>query len=236
MKRFIHTKFLWLFWLDLLIHCVFQHYQLIYVAITKPLLVPLLMTFLFLNDEYIGSPVGKVIFYLGLFLAFFGDILLILINDTFFLSGMIAFMLMNICYSISLTYIQPVQLKRWLPLSVTGILLAAVAYIFHSRMKSELGEYAMPINIYMVTVAVMVLLAVNVVFNKEKRKIALQFLIPGVLIFLLENILVAINKFHFDHQKDIFALVMLLYGLAQFLMVMGFSKIYLRVKSIPIPE
>lgn len=236
MKRFIHTKFLWLFWLDLLIHCVFQHYQLIYVAITKPLLVPLLMTFLFLNDEYIGSPVGKVIFYLGLFLAFFGDILLILINDTFFLSGMIAFMLMNICYSISLTYIQPVQLKRWLPLSVTGILLAGVAYVFHSMMKAELGEYAMPINLYMVTVAVMVLLAVNVVFNKEKRKIALQFLIPGVLIFLLENILVAINKFHFDHQKDIFALVMLLYGIAQFLMVMGFSKIYLRVRSIPIPE
>lgn len=58
MKRFIHTQFLWLFWLDLLIHCVFQHYQLIYVAITKPLLVPLLMTFLFLNDEYIGARLG----------------------------------------------------------------------------------------------------------------------------------------------------------------------------------
>ncbi|MDE3253046.1 MAG: lysoplasmalogenase [Bacteroidota bacterium] len=236
MKRFIHTKFLWLFWLDLLIHCVFQHYQLIYVAITKPLLVPLLMTFLFLNDEYIGSPVGKVLFYIGLFLAFFGDILLILINDTFFLSGMIAFMLMNVSYSISLTYIQPLQLKRWLPLSLTALVLALVAYTFHQMMKDELGQYAMPVNLYMVTVAIMVLLAVNVVFNKEKRKIALQYLIPGVLIFLVENVLVAVNKFHFDHQKDIFALVMFLYGLAQFLLVMGFAKIYLKVRSFPVPE
>lgn len=236
MKRFKHTKILWLFWLDLLIHCVFQHYQLMYVAITKPLLVPLLMTFLFLNDDYIGSPTGKVIFYIGLFLAFFGDILLILINDTFFLSGMIAFMLMNVSYSISLTYIQPLQLKRWLPLSCTGIFLALLAFVFHALMKDEMGQYAMPVNLYMITVIIMILLAVNVVFNEEKKKIALQYLIPGVLIYLLENVLVAVNKFHFDHQKDIFTLVMLLYGLAQYLLVMGFAKIYLKVRSIPIPE
>lgn len=177
-----------------------------------------------------------MIFYIGLFLTFFGDILLILLNDLFFLSGMIAFMLMNVCYSISLTYIQPLQLKRWLPLSITTLVLVLAAYVFHHIMKDELGQYAMPVNFYMVTVSIMVILAVNVAFNNEKKKIALRYLIPGVLIFLLENMLVAINKFHFDHQKDIFALVMFLYGLARFLLVMGFAKIFLKVRSFPVPE
>ncbi len=236
MRKFVYKKVLWFFWIDLLIHCILQHYHLIYVAVTKPLLVPLLMTYLFLNDEYIGSPAGKVIFYIGLFMAFFGDILLIIINDTFFLSGMIAFMLMNICYSISFLFIEPLHLKRWLPLSITAILLALCAYVFYYFMDDEMGVYSRPIIGYMVTVGIMVLFAINLAYNAELRKIALRYLIPGVLIFLLENVLVAVNKFHFDHQKDLFAFIMLLYGIAQYLLVIGFSKIYLKTRSIPIPE
>ncbi len=58
------------------------------------------LLYLLLTDKNIGKPTGKLFFDKGLTLAFFGDVFFITINDTFFLTGMIACMLMNIFYSI----------------------------------------------------------------------------------------------------------------------------------------
>ena len=72
------------------------------IVITESLLVPVLLLYVLLHDNNIGSPAGKFIFYIGLILAFFGDVLQVVINNqTFFSGSLVAFMLMNICYSIS---------------------------------------------------------------------------------------------------------------------------------------
>ena len=227
MQAFFEKRTLTIFWFVLLLHCVFQYWQLPYVAITKPMLTPLLFFHLLLQDNNIGYPKGKFIYYVGLILAFFGDVMLILINDTFFLSGMIAFMLMNLLYSFSFLQMNRLSKSSILPLSITLAFLAFIAHAFYRFLEADMGRYKIPVLAYMVTIAVMVAFAVNVAGNMRYRRAAISYLIPGVLVFLVENVLVAANKFHYDRDKDIFVVVMLTYGLAQYLIVKGMQKIYL---------
>ncbi len=226
METFLKKRTLTIYWLVLLIHCIFQYYQLPYVAVTKPMLVPLLFLNILLRDTDIGKPTGKFIFYIGLILAFFGDVLLIFINDTFFLSGMIAFMLMNLFYSTSFLLMHPLKIKNSPILLLTAAFLGFIGYAFFRFLGDNMGDYRLPIIAYMVTVSIMVVLAVNVATNARLKKAATTYLIPGVFIFLIENVLVAANKFQYDCDKDIFIAVMFTYGLAQYLMVQGNDKVY----------
>jgi uncharacterized membrane protein YhhN len=227
MQAFFEKRTLTIFWCILLLHCVFQYLQLPYVAVTKPMLTPLLILHLLLHDNNIGYPKGKFIYYVGLILAFFGDVMLILINDTFFLSGMIAFMLMNLLFSFSFLQMNRISKNSLLPMSITLAFLAFIAHAFYRFLEADMGGYKIPVLVYMFTIAIMVAFAVNVAGNIRYRRAAISYLIPGVLVFLVENVLVAANKFHYDRDKDIFVIVMLTYGLAQYLIVKGMQKVYL---------
>lgn len=226
MQTQLNKRILWLYWLVLLVHLVFQYYTLSYRAITKPLLVPLLLTFLLLNDGNIGKPAGKAIFYIGLFLAFFGDVLLILINDTFFLAGMIAFMLMNIFYSTSFLHLESLKWKRSAPFFITVILLSIIAFCMYRFLAEGMGDYRMPVMIYLFSLIFMVACAMNIIGNPQHRQLALRFLIPGAVIFMIENILVAYNLFHWEANKDVYIIIMATYGTAQYLIVMGMSRAF----------
>ena len=226
MQEFLNKRILLVYWIVLLAHCVFQYFVLPYRAVSKPLLVPLLLTYLLLKDGHIGKPSGKAIFYIGLFLAFFGDVLLILINDTFFIAGMMAFMLMNIFYSISFLHLAALRLRTSLPFfaAVTG--LSALAVWIYGMLAEGMGDYRMPVMVYLFSLIFMVGFAVNIAGNKTYRHTALHFFIPGALIFMIENILVAFNLFHLDRNKDVYILIMLTYGVAQYLIVRGMREAY----------
>jgi len=226
MQKFLTKRILTFYWIVLLVHCVFQFYVLPYRAVTKPLLVPLLLTYLLLQDGNIGKPLGKSMFYIGLFLAFFGDVLLIIINDTFLLSGMIAFMLMNIFYSISFLSLNKLRAQNILSFLLTVIILLFIGFAIYRFLGDEMGDYRMPIMIYLFTLSPMIAFAVNVVWNKQHKKVALTYLVPGALIFMIENILIAFNWFHWGGDKNVYVLVMITYGTAQYLMVKGILKVY----------
>jgi len=226
MEEFLHKRILTIYWIVLLVHCVFQYFVSPYRAITKPMLVPLLLTYLLLKDGNIGKPAGKSMFYIGLFLAFFGDVLLIIINDTFLLSGMIAFMLMNIFYSVSFLYLNKIRFRKILPFVLSLILLSIIAMGIYGFLKNEMGDYRMPVMIYLFTICFMIATAVNVVSDEQYKKIAYTYLVPGALIFMIENILIAFNWFHWGGDKNIYIAVMFTYGSAQYLMVKGILKAY----------
>jgi uncharacterized membrane protein YhhN len=227
MLAFMQKKVLYLFWMVLLCHCLFQYLKLPYVAVTKPLLVPLLLAYLLSKDEDIGLVAGKFIFYVGMFLALFGDVLLISINDTFFMSGMIAFMLMNIAYSITFFLLEKPQFKRSLPVAVSAAVLIFIAYKFYHFLSGELARYRLTVLIYTCTVLLMSLAAITAATGKKHGRMALKYFVSGALVFLAENILVGLNRFHWDSNKDVYVLVMVTYGLAQYLFVKGIAKTYL---------
>lgn len=234
MEYKLKHQVLTIYWMVLLLHCVFQYYELWLRAITKPLLLPLLLIYLIQDDAYIGRPIGKFIFYIGMFLAFFGDVLLILINDTFFLSGMIAFMLMNLCYTFCFVTLHSLRFRSLLPIMGTILLLFILENRFMDFLGNRLGNYRIPIMVYMISLSLMICAAVNMAGNPGIRKTALRFFIPGTVIFLLENALLAFNLFHFNRNKDLFIAVMLSYGLAQLLIVKGIHKVFLRNSASPV--
>ena len=223
MEKFFHKQILTIYWVVLMLSSVFLYFDLPYITITESLLVPLLLVFVLLHDNNIGRPAGKFIFYIGLILAFFGDVLQVVINnEIFFLSSLVAFMLMNICYSISFW-----SLNKPGSVFLSGILLLYVTgYVFIFFFGNEMGAYKMPVILYTCTLCAMIALAANVMSNKQHRKIAITYLLPGSIIFLIQNAILAMNLFHFGGQNRGYVFSIIPYGIAQYLMVKGMVKVY----------
>lgn len=217
-----------MYWLALLLSAVFLYFAPKYTVFTEPLLVPLLLVHLFLRDNNIGRPFGKLIFFIGLFLAFLGDVLQIVINnEIFFISSLVAFMLMNTCYSISFFRMNKHMFANpWIFL-FCSLLLAVIARWFINFLGDErLGDYKLPLILYIFTLVLMISLAVNLVNSKTYKKIALTWLIPGAVIFMIQNMLLATNLFHFGGQHSLYVFTIIPYGVAQYLIVKGMQKVY----------
>lgn len=234
MTDFFARRTLTIYWIVAVIHCLFQYLQLPFVAVTKPMLIPLLFVYILVQDTDISKPTGKFIYYIGLILAFFGDVLLIIINDTFFLSGMIAYMLANLLFSISFLYLNRINLRSILPVGLTIGFLVFIGNAFYRFLQDDMGVYTYPILVYMVIISIMISCAVNAAGNYRFRRPVITYIVPGVIVFLFENILVALNKFHYERDKNIFVLVMFTYCLAQYLILKGMSVIYHTDKKHPI--
>ncbi|MBV9987377.1 MAG: lysoplasmalogenase [Chitinophagaceae bacterium] len=225
---FLQRRILFIYWLVLFVHCCFIKLGWPYIAITKPMFVPLLLAYLLVRDNHIGRTPGKFIFYVGLFLALFGDILMISVNNTFFLSGMIIFMIMNLCYAFSFFQLAEMKVYDPLALAVTTFILYVIGFCFYEAMKTDLGDYGPPVVVYMFMVSVMVLTAVNLARGGRLREAGARYILPGAVIFLVENMLVAAGTFHYGGDRNIYVTVIITYAVAQFLFMKGIEKAYLQ--------
>jgi uncharacterized membrane protein YhhN len=231
MKGVLHKKSLviYAYWLVLLCSALSLYFAPKYVVVTEPLLVPLLLLYLLLNDNNIGSSLGKLIFFVGIFLAFLGDVLQVVINnEIFFISSLVAFMLMNICYSISFFSMHKSGYRKpWLFIS-SCVLLLLIGYYFTRFIGDErLGAYKLPLILYICTLCIMVATTVNLTSNPQYQKTALCWLLPGALIFMIQNIFLAMNLFHLGGDTKWYVFSILPYGVAQYMMVKGVMKVYL---------
>jgi uncharacterized membrane protein YhhN len=228
MEEFLQKRALAIYWFILSLSAVFLYFIPKYTVFTEPLLVPLLLVHLFLRDNNVGKPFGKLIFFIGLFLAFLGDVLQIVINnEIFFISSLVAFMLMNTCYSISFFTMDKNMYRRpWIFL-LSCTLLAAIACLFINFLGDEnLGDYKMPLILYIFTLCIMVSLAVNLVNSTPFKQVAIKWLIPGAVIFMVQNMLLATNLFVFGGQHKLYVFSVIPYGIAQYLIAKGMQKVY----------
>ena len=216
------------FWAILALHCVLLYYYIPYMAITKLLLVPALLFYLLLKENPGNTVVPRRFFYAGLGFALVGDMLLIIINTTFFLSGMIAFILMMFCYSIFFLRLQPLHRagikKMLITVSCYGI-AAVAAYHF---LAAELGKYKWPVLIYMLIIACMASIAMNLTTSARYGAAAMQRFVPACLVFTLSNTLLALNRFYWHGGNKVYIFVMITYGVAQYLFVTGMAKCYFK--------
>jgi uncharacterized membrane protein YhhN len=96
--------------------------------------------------------------------------------------------------------------------------------------KENAGAFFIPIVVYMLLIAIMTLLSANLAESNEYNSVAVHYFIPGAVLFVLSDGLLAINKFNLhDPSMDIF--VMVTYGLAQLYLVMGYYKTNAEVKT-----
>lgn len=226
-SKVLKKKILIFYWVALFLSTAALYFEFTYLHIAEALLMPLLLLYMFMHDTNIANPRGKLVFFTGMFFAFLGDVLQIVIeNEIFFISSLVAFMLMNICYSISfLSLHKGSNSKPWLFIS-SCVVLAIAGFFFINLMGDEqLGDFKTPLIIYIGTLCIMVGLTINL-GGTRYRKTAYTWLLPGAIIFIVQNIALAINLFQLGSKSQLYTLSIAPYGIAQFLMVKGMYRIY----------
>lgn len=214
-----------LFWAVALVHlfCIYMNWpqQRVY---SKFILVPILMWYLFKSPESDKPLKGMWRAYLGLFFSWVGDVLLIGEGPSFFLSGMIAFITAHVYYSLFFIQTVPVKKETAAVFYKTLIGLSVVCGVLFLLLRSALGAYQVPILLYMLFISLMASLAVHTTSNPAYKNFALQTFVPGALLFVISDALLATNKFY--AHLPVFDLgVMLTYAGAQYFLTKGFISI-----------
>jgi uncharacterized membrane protein YhhN len=210
--------------LILIAHCSFIYLEWnSWRFYSKLLLVPFLM--LLLYAQYSGDKWSKTFLLPVAALAgsFMGDLLLAFDGATFFLLGMLGFMVTHICNSFYFYSLYKVQIKESKNAKLALLILTITCSLLVFVIKDNTGPFFLAIIIYMILISVMTILSANLADSKWYNNVAIHYFIPGAGLFVLSDGLLAINKFNLqDPSMDIF--VMLTYGLAQLYIVMGYYK------------
>ena len=191
-------------------------------TLTKLLLLPLLALYLYASAEKAGRNMNLPAFA-GLFFSFIGDLLLTQNGELFFLLGMAAFIGTHICNSIYFLKLQPLHFVKNNIALIAGFVLVIVSGAVMAKLGSSLGSFREPIILYMVIISCMAVFAANTFNHTVLKHLAIRYFIPGAGLFVLSDALLALNKFYY-HETYLDIFVMLTYGAAQCLLVMGFSR------------
>jgi uncharacterized membrane protein YhhN len=177
------------------------------VKITKPLLMPLLMLMSYqlnIKEKYL---------YIALFFSLLGDVFLMFGGELYFMLGLGAFLLAHVFYILLFKSQFKFNLVRVFPF--VGATLSYFMFI-----KSGIDpNLLLPVSVYCLVITVMGIFAAGRKTNNSSYKLVLI----GSILFIISDSLIAYNKFYAPLPASPFW-VMSTYGLAQFLIVLGWSK------------
>lgn len=195
------------------------NYQLLRYA-TKPLLMPILIALFALSSAKTFQLRNALT--TAFFFSWMGDVALMFTdkNENFFLAGLVSFLITHVLYIVSFVKIAGGKtgfLKKS-PFTATPLLVYFVALIFWI-LPNVPGEMQPPVVIYSITIALMVLSAMNNFGNVPKKVFLNTF--SGSLLFMISDSIIAVNKFVFPLA---FAgvLIMALYISGQYFIAKGF--------------
>ena len=164
---------------------------------------------------------------LALLFSWLGDMLLLFegSNSSFFIFGLIGFLLAHIFYII---LFDQIRVREKFKQSLLPLLPIAVYYIFLiSLLQPRLGTLQKPVSIYGLVISIMLSFAIDL--WRLKDKLISSLIIIGALLFIISDSLLAINKFY-DQFEYAGIAVMSTYGVAQLLITLGVVK-YIRSGS-----
>lgn len=150
-------------------------------------------------------------FVSALFFSFWGDVLLLFI-DQFFVFGLASFLVAHIFYiKITSGFIRKFSFKK-----IMLLCLPFTVYLisFLSLLKDNLGEMKIPVIVYGVVICTFGIVA-SLNYIQEKSTVNL-WLFLGAIFFIISDSLIAINRF--NEPKEIYQiLIMITYIIAQYL-------------------
>ena len=188
---------------------------LIYVA--KPLIVIALILYFLSATKGIQN--GFIIIIVrALIFSWLGDLVLMFdsFNKNIFLIGLLAFLFAHLIY---IRFFSLVRMGEKIKLKPGLILLVVVYYsglIF--LLFNDLQELKIPVMVYGIVISIMFLLALHMLFIKNKEAGNLMML--GALLFVASDSILAINKFYESFEYAGIA-IMLTYAIAQLLITLG---------------
>lgn len=189
--------------------------------LTKPLLMLLLLGWLVEYGRASGG-LDTALRWLaaGLAFAWIGDVLLMGSGDAFFLGGLAAFLVMQICYIVAFTRIPgPGLVRAW---RIAVIPYLAVWVVLNVLVSSGVGALRIPVLVYSAVIVLMALAALDLVIRVPSRlgwRVAL-----GALVFVVSDAVLAMTAFGpLESSALTSTIVMSTYLVAQAMIVTGFA-------------
>jgi uncharacterized membrane protein YhhN len=213
-------RIFYLFFLGFHNHCISEGWTT-WRMVSKSLLLPLILGYLLLSigKKGAGQITGRIAIAALLF-SWWGDLLLMGDGTQLFLWGMICFMLTHLC---NIRILIKAHTFRWNVNTLTGTVISLLAVgIFYYLMKDRLGSFLLPVVIYMALIAVSWALSFNLLNHEQLKKTAASFIVPGIGLFIFSDAILAYNKFFQLSSVLLDMLVMITYGLAQWLIAEGY--------------
>ncbi len=185
--------------------------------ITKPLLMPVLAIIFLHQNEIRKSLHGRWV-PAALFFSWAGDVLLMFqekIHD-FFLFGLTAFLIAHIFYII---FFHSVRFNAGISTRLVLFLPVMVYYaVLIFWLLPGLGDMKIPVIIYGLVISFMLVLALHMQYLRNKT--AGTLMASGAVLFVISDSILAVNKFYSPFPPA-GAMIMLTYGIAQYLIVNG---------------
>lgn len=217
------------FWAVLIfdITLIFTGADYYYRYFTKGLLMPLLFGIIVCEVEHTNKWWSIRVICMALLFSLIGD--LVLVGDSItklnFAIGLGFFWVAQICYILFFYRKRPFRKKNALFLFIAALCILAYIIVMSILMWAKMDKQSLtiPVLLYSFTIGFMLLCAFNIQNSHRLNKIAVSYFIPGALLFVLSDSIIALNRFYYAKPvSDIY--IMLTYGLAQFLIVFGAVK------------
>lgn len=216
-----------IFWLLLIADCVLileglNEYRLF----TKILLVPVLLIGIYIASQETKHRRSKALANLAFFFCFLGDFFLLSEgNNSYFILGLGSFLLAHIFFTIFFFRLKKFSDKYRLFLFANGMLifgyLGFLLFLIWTGIKRQNLE--IPIVVYSFVLGMMVLSAVHSINNKSIKRIAKNYFVPGALLFVLSDSLLAFDRFVITFVYGAVA-VMVTYAAAIFILYLGMVR------------
>jgi len=186
---------------------------------SKPLIVITLLVWLFVSTNLKGRFHKRI--FVGLIFGLAGDVLLLFQTEqpSFFIYGLIAFLLCHIFYIRAFTLdhkSNPNQKNPYFLWAVGAFGIFCSGLFFY--LQPSLGAMQFPVLMYAIIITIMAIMAVN--RYGKVNVLSFKMILYGALFFLLSDSALAVNKFAYPISQS-GALIMASYMIAQYLIVYG---------------
>lgn len=188
-------------------------------TVTKPLLMPMLMLYVFSQTHILIR--NKLIFIL--IFAWLGDMFLLIPGNSplYFQLGLGSFLVMQIAY-IRLFSSQSsagyFDLRQWFSLPIIPVLIYVIGFLAFLLPLISAALY-IPVSLYALALGAMLYSA----FLRKKDS-SYNLIFIGAIFFVISDSLLALAKFYFSFSGNSIY-VMLTYILAQLLLILGLCKL-----------
>ena len=232
---------LFIYWGILLLDCFLcimnsENRMLEYRIYTKPLLIPLIAFYFFVNTKRSKHPTSKFIIYTALLVSWIADFVLLkndLINhtgakhtgDILLFTGSVLLLIALSLYAAMYYKMNKIIIKDCQEAFLTTLAMLIVSALFYKFLRvTNLGYFRYFIIIGIIISTISMAFAANVYKDKIRKNMAYKFFIPGTIILILSMGISISARFLLQDADFLPAVIVLTYGFGQMLVMRGFTK------------
>ncbi len=194
------------------------------LPVSKSLLMPVLMVILIAS---IPRPLPGLIFVIlaALFFSWAGDVFLLfqLQSTGFFIAGLVSFLCAHLAYITFFVKIIKPAAGWWEKNIIIVIMVLAYGLLLLALLWKNLGDMQIPVLIYTICIVSMLLTCMRT--QPDLPKSIWIWIGVGAWLFVMSDSILALNKFMQPFPLAM-PLIMLTYGLAQLLIVIGSLRFF----------